>query len=110
MLKGITVTLYEKTVIGKDEFNKTKYKEIPVEIDNVLIEPMSQEDVVSTESLYGKKATYRLCIPKGDSHKWEDSRIVFFSKEFRSFGPTIEYIEKNLPLSWNKKVMVEKYG
>lgn len=110
MLKGITVTLYERTVIGRDEFNKTKYNEIPVEVDNVLIEPVTGDDVVSAESLYGKKAVYRLCLPKGDSHKWEDSRIIFFSKEYKSFGPVLEYIEENLPLSWNKKVMVERYG
>lgn len=109
MIRGITVTLYEKKPVGKDGFNKTIYKEEPVAVDNVLIEPMTADDIVTTESLYGKKAVYRLCIPKGDSHKWEDSRVVFFNKEWHIFGPPLEYIEELIPLNWNKKHMVERY-
>lgn len=110
MIKGITVTLYEKTATGKDEFNKTIYTEIPVEVDNVLIEPVSSEDVVNTETIYGKKVIYRICIPKGDSHRWEDSKVVFFGEEWQTFGFPLEYIENLLPLDWNKKFMVERYG
>lgn len=35
MIKGIPVTLYEKTVIGKDEFNRPLHQEIPVTIEDV---------------------------------------------------------------------------
>ena len=110
LIKGITVTLYEKTITGKNEFNKPIYEETPVDVNDVLIEPISAEEVVSAESLYGKKAVCRLCLPKGDDHKWNNSRIVFWGKEFVSFGPEIEYIEDNVPLRWNKKIMVERYG
>lgn len=41
MIKGIPVTLYEKTVIGKDEFDRPLHQEIPVTIENVLVAPAS---------------------------------------------------------------------
>lgn len=110
MFKGITVVLYEKTQTGVDEFNKPVYEEIAVDVPNVLVEPLNADDLVNTNSLYGKTASYRLCIPKGDTHKWEDSKIEFFDIKWQSFGFVTELIEENVPLKWNKKVLVERYG
>lgn len=109
MIKGITIKLYEKTANGKDALNKTIYKIVPVEVENVLVTPMSSVDIVNNTNLYGAKGIYQLCIPKGDEHKWEDSKVEFFGKEFQTFGIVQEYIEENLPLSWNKKVSVKIY-
>lgn len=110
MIKGITVTLYTRTPSGVDEFGKTIYAEAPVEVANVLVEPLTDTDIIAMESLYGKKATYRLCLPKGDAHVWEDCRVRFFNADWHVFGMGTEYIEENLPLLWNKKVLVERYG
>ena len=109
MIKGIAVTLYEKTKTGVDALNKPVYAEVAVEVPNVLVEPLSTDDIISTTSLYGKTASYRLCIPKGDTHKWENSRIEFFGAKWQSFGFVTELIEENVPLSWNKKVLVDRY-
>ena len=46
MIKGITVVLYDKEEIGKDNFNMPIYKEIPITINNVLIAPSSTDDIV----------------------------------------------------------------
>lgn len=110
MFKGITVTLYERTKIGVDRLNKAQYEEVPVNVENVLIEPLGADDIASTLSLYGKTASCRLCIPKGDTHKWEDSRIEFMGNTWKSFGFVTELIEENVPGPWNKKVLVERYG
>ncbi|MBQ0005094.1 MAG: hypothetical protein KBS68_04440 [Clostridiales bacterium] len=110
MFKGITVTLYEREEVGTDAFNKKVYREVPVQVENVLVESLTADDLVSVTSLYGKQATYRLCIPKGDTHKWEDCRVDFFGEKWRVFGFAQEWIEENVPGSWNKKVMVERYG
>ena len=64
----------------------------------------------TAENLFGKKAVYTLAIPKGDTHKWEDSVVEFFGHKWKTFGFPIEGIESNIPLDWNKKVMVERYG
>ena len=110
MIKGLTVILYEKTAAGVDDFNKTIYAEKAVRIENVLVAPATSTDVVESTNLYGKKAVYTLAIPKGDRHIWEDRRVDFFGESWRVIGFPTEGIEENIPLSWNKKVMVERYG
>ena len=48
MIKGIPVTLYEKTVIGKDEFDHPIYQETPVTVENVLVAPVSTTEILDT--------------------------------------------------------------
>nr|DAL79982.1 MAG TPA: Minor capsid protein [Caudoviricetes sp.] len=109
-LKGITIILVDKVEDGKDPFGKPTYQDKDIEIENVLIQPTSSDDVVNQLSLTGKKAVYTLAIPKGDSHDWENKEVKFFGKRWRTFGIPLEGIEELLPLDWNKKVMVERYG
>lgn len=108
MIKGITVTLYERTQTGTDGLDAPVYEETPVEVSNVLVTPASAEEVLSEVQLYGRKSVYTLSIPKGDTHVWENRRVDFFGASFRSFGPVQEYIEAMVPLAWNRKVKVEK--
>ena len=108
-LKGISVTLYEKTEVGRDAFNAPIYQETATVIDNVLVEPTGQSDIIDSTKLHGKIASYRLCIPKGDTHKWLDCKVNFFGQDWHVFGLENEYIENLVPLEWNKKVLVERY-
>lgn len=109
-IKGITIILYEKSEVGKDDFGKTIYEEVPVEVENVLVSPTSSTDVIDQLNLHGKKAIYTLAIPKNDSHDWEDVKVEFFGKIWKTFGFPTEGIDELIPLEWNKKVMVERYG
>ncbi len=109
-LKGITIILVDKVENGKDPFGKPMYKDKDVEVDNVLIQPTSSDDVVNQLILTGKKAVYTLAIPKGDTHDWENKEVKFFGKRWRTVGFPTEGIEDLIPLDWNKKVMVERYG
>lgn len=110
LIKGITVTLFEKTKIGTDEFNKDIYDEIPVEIENVLVSPVNTNEVASQTNLVGKKVVYTLALPKGDTHNWENARVDFFGESWRTIGFPIGGIDDLIPLGWNKKVTVERYG
>lgn len=110
MIKGITVTLLEKTETGKDGFGHPVYKENPVEVENVLVSPASSSEIVNELNLSGKKAVYTLAIPKGDTHSWEGCRVRFFGAEWKVIGFPVMGIEENIPLDWNKKVTVERYG
>ena len=109
-IKGITVVLYENTVVGLDQFNAPICEETPVEVSNVLVAPASSTDITDSMNLFGKKATYTLGIPKGDTHEWEDHKVRFFGEDWHVFGIPTEGIEDLIPLDWNKKVMVERYG
>ena len=106
--QGITVTLYEETQIGEDAFNQAIFEETPVEVENVLVTPSSQSEILDSVNLYGKKAVYTLAIPKGDTHDWEDRRVDFFGERWRVFGIPSEGIDGLIPLDWNKKVTVER--
>ena len=110
LIKGITIILYEKRKTGEDGFHRPIYEEIPVEVKNVLVAPDSGENVTDQTNLNGKKATYTLAIPKGDTHDWEDVTVEFFGKKWKTTGPCLEGIEDLIPLEWNKKVTVERYG
>lgn len=109
MLKGITVTLYEKRQTGLDAFNRPVFEEIPVEVGNVIVTPASAEAVTNELNLSGKHLAYELSIPKGDDHKWTDRKVGFMGQTFRTFGPIEEWIESMVPLAWNKKIKVERY-
>ena len=108
MIRGITVTLHRREQTGTDAFGAAVYTEIEEAVENVLVTPTAAEEMASELQLYGKRSVYTLCIPKGDSHEWENRRISFFGKDFRAIGPVTEYIEAMTPLLWNKKVKVER--
>lgn len=109
-IKGITIILVDKKEVGKDPFKNPIYEDMELEIENVLVAPVSSDDVVNQQSLTGKVAVYSLGIPKKDTHDWEDKEVKFFGQRWRTFGFPIEGIEDLMPLDWNKKVMVERYG
>ncbi len=108
-IKGITVTLINKQEVGKDPFGAPIYKDVPIEVENVLVSPTSTDDIVNQLDLTGKKAVYTLAIPKGNTNHWKDVEVFFFGKRWRTFGIPTEGIEHLIPLDWNKKVMVERY-
>lgn len=110
LIKGITVTLYEKTQSGEDAFKHPTYEETAVEVENVLAMPMSADDIVADLQLYGKKAVYELSIPKDDPHIWEDRTVEFFGQKWKTFGFCQQYITGNVPLDWDRKIKVERYG
>lgn len=109
-IKGITVTLVSKQETGRDPFGEPIYEDVETEVDNVLISPTTSDDIVNQMTLTGKKAVYTLAIPKGDTNNWEDQEVRFFGEKWRVFGVPLQGIDHLIPLSWNKKVMVERYG
>ena len=109
-IKGITVTLIEKTKIGQDPFGAPIYQENFLPISNVLIGEPDTQAITDELNLTGKKIAYVLAIPKEDEHEWEDTFVEFFGERFRTIGKTMQGIEENIKLPWTKKVKVERYG
>ena len=108
-LKGIPVKLSVISSTTEDSFGNPVPVETQVTVDNVLVASPSGEEIVGANSLYGKKLTYTLGIPKGDTNNWEDTFVEIDGKKYRTFGPTEQGIEALVPGPWHKKVMVEKY-
>ena len=85
-MRGITVTLTVRTQTGTDSLGAPVYEETTVSVKNVLVAPVSSEDLLETMNLYGKKAVYTLGIPKGDAHDWTDTTVSFFGQVFHTVG------------------------
>ena len=109
-MRGISITLYTTTQTGTDEFNRPVFAETPVTVENVLIGEPSTDDVVAEINMTGKRLAYTLAIPKGDTNDWTDKTVEFFGEKFKTIGEPTQGIDHLIPLSWNKKVKVERYG
>ena len=108
MIKGVTVTLVSKVQTGTDSIGNAVYSETREQIDNVLIGQPSTQEILDMNQLYGRKLSYVLAIPKGDTHEWANQKVVFFDQTFNVIGEPTQGIEAMIPLAWNKKVMVER--
>ena len=109
-IKGITVRLKAKTQTGTDDFNRPTYTTEFVDVDNVLVGAPSADDVINEINLSGKRIIYTLAIPKGDTHDWTDTEVEIWGQIFRTSGFPTQGIEENIPLDWNMKVQVGRYG
>ena len=109
MIQGIPVTLWEKRQTGVNDFNEPVYEETPVVVENVLVGNPRTDDIADALNLYGKRLAYMLCLPKGDAHNWEDAKVQFFGRDFRTFGLPMTLIEENIPaaIPWNAQIRVE---
>lgn len=110
LIKGIDVALTVNTVNGYDELNAPIYKTSTVTVSNVLVEPISTDDIISEVNLNGKLEDVRLCIPKGDANDWENTTVTFFGHTWKTYGYEQEWIEANVPLAWNKKIRCKRIG
>jgi hypothetical protein len=112
-MKTVTIQLIKKTETGIDDLNQPIYEDEIIDVSGVLVGEPSTDDIANSMSLYGKQVKYTLAIPKGDANEWVDTEVVLpnpFDGRYRTIGYPTAGIEANIPLRWNKKVMVERYG
>lgn len=112
-MRGVTVLIMVKTKIGTDDFNQPIFAETTEQVDDVLVGEPSSDDIVNSQTLYGAKVLYRLAIPKGDTHDWDGTKVILpepFAGEYMTVGIATAGIEANIPLRWNKKVLLERYA
>lgn len=110
-MKTVEVLLINDVYTGqKDKTNRPIMAEVVTSVPGCLIAPVSTEDVVNTLNLTGKTAVYQIAVPKGDNNDWVNARVHFGGKFYRTIGEPEEGIDENIPLKWNRKVKVERYG
>ena len=108
---GIDITLLSKVQTGVDGFNNPVYEDAEVIVHDVLVGEPSTDAIQSNLTAYGKKTSYTLAIPKGDTNTWEEGEVILpepFSGKYKVIGRPIAGIEENIPLRWNKKVNLER--
>lgn len=109
-MKGTTVQLVVKTQTGTDEFGAPVYEETLETVSDVLIGQPSTNDLADSIDLDGKRIDYVLGIPKGDTHNWVDTEIIFLGQRFKTVGYPQTGIQENIPLRWGQNVKVVHYG
>lgn len=110
MIRGITIQLQVTSENGVDEFNRPFVTEEWIDVNNVLVGEPSDNDIINQQELEGRHWQYTLAIPKGDTHDWQNKLVRIWGETYKTFGHVTQGIEVNIPLLWNKKVKVEKYG
>lgn len=111
LIRGTTVTLYERADSGTaDAFGVPIITETAVAVDNVLIAPLSEEELrqQSPNDGLGYLAMCRLAIPKGDTHQWENCRVSALGQSWRIIGAATEGIEAMIPGPWHKIYRAER--
>ena len=113
-IRGISVTLYKETLTGYDTFGAPVYTTTKETVHNVLVAQPSTDDITSAISLYGKKITFNLGIPKGDTNDWTDKVVEWTdasgnTMKVKTFGVPMMGIEANVPGQWHKIVKCEAY-
>ena len=109
MIKGMDINLITLTQTGTDPFGEPIFTESSETVSNVLVGEPSPEEKLNELNLNGKAIAYTLGIPKGDTHEWEGQIVEMFGERFMVYGIPVQGIEANIPLSWHKKVKVERY-
>lgn len=108
-IQGITIQLINKVEGAVDAFNRpTTVDAEPVDVADVLVGEPSADDIINSTNLHGRKVKYTLAIPKGDTHNWTGD-VIIWGERYKIITTPTQGIEANIPLRWNKKVMVEEY-
>lgn len=109
ILEGISVQLHVRHQTGTDAFKRPVYEDSLVTVDNVLIYPSGSEDRVSSTNVTGMSEEYTLCLPRGDAYDWANASVDFWGETWQTVGRPQNYIDKLLPLKWNKRVQVRRH-
>lgn len=111
-LHGITIQIYKRTQDGTDDFGRPIYSETAVNVNDVLVGQPAATEILEIQNLTGKKITYWLGIPKGDTNDWENVKVVLpapFSGTFKTVSFPQTGIQDLIPLQWGKNIAVERY-
>lgn len=109
-MRGRTIQLYTQIQTGTDWSNRPIYEEALVDVNDVLINSPTAEDIAQTLDLFGKHVQYVLSIPKGDENDWTNKKVFIPGYGMFRTITDVQYMEENTPTRWNKEVKVERYG
>lgn len=111
IIKGTSVVLHEVVGSTKDKLNN----DIPVfdisTVEDVLVNPTTAAAAGVETELDRQKNVYELCIPLGDTHKWEGGQVEIFGQTYRVAAVNHGVNPDMLPpmCRWNKKVVAIRY-
>jgi hypothetical protein len=110
MLNRTTVTLYNKVEGAVDEFNRpVETDSNPITVSGCVVGQPTSDDVTNEMNLSGKRISYWIFIPNGDTHTWENSYVVIGSRKYSTIGIPVESFADMKMIPCNRKIAVEVY-
>ncbi|MBR3330720.1 MAG: hypothetical protein IKG25_05815 [Mogibacterium sp.] len=110
-LHGVTVKLYNRTVVSYDALNAPIYELTCEEVDNVLPGQPTSGDVIDSVDPDGKRADCVLGIPKGDTHNWTNALVEVWPGElYETLGWPVTGVQDLIPLQWDRNVRAARYS
>lgn len=112
-MTGETVTIITKSNTGKDAFSNPITSDIDVDINNVLVQPVSSLDITDGGNRPdGDKVAYRLMLPKAWVYNQptidlRSSEFIVRGKRLKAIGNPGYFDDKNTPTEWCMSVNVE---
>lgn len=102
LIKGVQVVLYQRHQTGTDALGNPIYSETATTVDNVLVAPVSQQEMLESTppELTGRRAVYQIGIPKGDTHTWLGNRVECLGRSWRVVGDVRTGIQDLVPGPW----------
>lgn len=109
MITGETVTVIREVEVGRDGYNKPITEEQLEDVDNVLVQPGSREDVAGGVSYGtargsirtdGTRVKYTLHFPKTFDKDLRLCDIVVRGTRCHVIGEPDHYILENCPTQW----------
>ena len=97
-MKTETIQLITTTSTETDPFGNPIEVETKVDVPGVLIGQPTTDDLTATIQLYGKRISYVLGIPKGDTNDWVDKDVEFWGQRFRQTSNSSS--TPNRPAMW----------
>ena len=110
MVSGTTVTVELRRHVARDSFgNDVVAYEPPVDVDDVLVQPGSNDDLDSSRP-EGVKVALTLHFPKTWTGRMRGARVTLGGRwegTYSVIGDPVPYMESNCPTRWNMPVEVE---
>ena len=96
--------------MGTNDLGEPIYEEEWVDVPDVLIGLPTTTEITDAIAMFGKRVDYTLGIPKGDTHNWINTDVIFWGEKYQTIGFPVTGEKENIPLKWGQNVKVVKYG
>lgn len=113
-MRGLAVTLTDRVLSGWSTGGDPLWSETKIVVDNVLVGEPSPEEVAASTGVPGRRLSYILGIPKGDTTDWKARDVSWAGPDgrpihARTFGDPVSGVEHLIPTPWHRKVRCYRY-
>lgn len=105
---GMAITFIKQVANGVDALNDPTYTTQNIEIDDVLIAPITEpSNAREAQALEQSRDQVRVHIPKTSDADISDSTFVYDGKTFKVDSDSVRFMPENTPTRWHRYFRAE---